>query len=222
MEMASWKDISTLDIESVIPPGYTLDVLSREDIPSLCAAIKRWYPDITTGTGSKFLQPNYYAQHVGLKGEPDRNTIVYCGTYAGQLAFVLVLTKNTQSRTLFGEFGAIALEHRRGGIAALGGFMLNAQAQAMGFMMCYTLATMKTPAVQKMLERAGFHPVGIVPASDREQTSNGDVLSVSEVLYAKVYGETASILPVSEENMTEAVARLWSAILAGQAGAPAL
>ncbi|WP_322028621.1 hypothetical protein [Paraburkholderia sp. J76] len=211
--MPNWKDLGELDIGKILPPGYTQAVLSRNDIPRLCAAIERWHPDIEVGIGSKFLQPRFYEQQVGLKGEPERDTIAYCGTYAGEIVSILVLTRNTQSLTLFGDFGAVAPEHRRAGVAAFGGFMLDAQAKAMGFVMSHTLATMKTPAMQRMLERAGFLPIGIVPASDREKAADGAVFSVSEVLYAKVHREHASILPVAQENMTDAVARLWKAML---------
>jgi hypothetical protein len=207
--MTMWKDLGELGIERILPAGYTQDVLSRDEIPRLCAAIKRWYPDIEVGIGSRFLQPGFYEQQVGLKGEPERDTIAYCGKFAGEIVSILILTRNTRSWTLFGDFGAVAPEHRRGGVAAFGGFMLDAQARAMGLMMSYTYATLKTPAMQKMLERAGFLPVGIVPASDREKDPNGTVLSVSEVLYAKVFGDPASHSRVTPENMTDAVARLW-------------
>jgi len=59
------------------------------------------------------------------------------------------------------------------------------------------------------LRKAGFKPVGIVPAFDRDRMADGDVMRVPEIVYARVLCPGEKIYRPSFETMTPQVRALW-------------
>ena len=67
----NWIGIDDISTKVPIPHGYRIEQLKRSNIPELVGCLKAWYPDITVGAVSCYLQEDFYAAHVSPAGEPE-------------------------------------------------------------------------------------------------------------------------------------------------------
>ncbi|MGY2290951.1 GNAT family N-acetyltransferase [Pseudomonas sp. SDO528_S397] len=210
--MMPWPELDHLPPDPLSPPAYEWERLQRRDIAQVCANFRRWYPDITVGTARYFCDPAYYAASVCLAGEVDRDVIIFVGRYAGQIVAAVALQKNPDNHVLYNRVGACHPDHRGTGASSFMLYIMDALALHMGFAMVYNSVTLKSRAAQRLIERAHYTPVGIVPYSDRELNAAGEVNHVSEIIYVKLFHTAVPLSPVSPENMTDKVHALWQSL----------
>ena len=214
----SWIPLHDLPADKVTPPCYHYEQLKRDDINELLSGISDWYPDIEVGSGRRYLDHSFYAEQTYLAGETVKDRITYVGKFEGKIIAAMCLELHHDSSVIYSRFGVCAPQHRRTGASLFAAYAIDAQAKGLGLAMAYCYVTLKSPAMQLMLEKAGFRPVGILPCSDREMVAPQDVKYVTEVLYCKTYAHSSEIATVAPEQMSEQVRRLWDYLQAGQRG----
>ncbi|MGY1919633.1 GNAT family N-acetyltransferase [Pseudomonas tolaasii] len=214
--MKPWPELSQLPPDTLTPPIYQWERLAREDIAQVCAHFRRWYPDITVGSARYFCDEHFYATRVCLAGEDDRDVIVFIARHAGEMVAAVALEKNPDNNVLYNRVGACDPAHRGTGASGFMLYIMDALAVHMEFAMVWNIVTLKSRAAQRLIERADYEPVGIVPYSDRELNAGGAVTHVSEIIYVKLFKTPVPLSPISTENMTDKVRALWHS-LEGQA-----
>ena len=214
---SSWVSLYDLRLDYKPPEGYAFETLKAADIPAVVDALTAWYPNIRSGSVSRYLDRRFYEEQTALEGGPDRPTVVYVGKNQGNIVCMASLRRDASARTLFGEFGAIDPAHRSRGLVAFSGAVMLAQAAALGVAVIYSYVTMQTAGLQYSLEKAGFHPVGVLPCSDREWQPDGEARHVSEVLYARILASPTQAIEPDVTAMTPSVLALWQTIQEGAA-----
>jgi hypothetical protein len=132
---------------------------------------------------------------------------------------LLAVERDADSEVLYGSVGAVALAHRRAGIGARFPALMVEMGRAMGLGMVYSLATLKTPAMQRAFEQAGWKLIGIMPGFDREVMAPGVVRRVYEAIYVRVLAPLEEILPPSNDGMRPATLELFERLFGRNAGA---
>ncbi|WP_123413546.1 hypothetical protein [Pseudomonas brassicacearum] len=211
---ASWPLLTELPKNTITPVDYNYEQLERRDIDTLCELIESWYPDISVGSGKKYIDPQFYGTKVYFSGEDTKDVIVYIGRYGEDIVCALCLEVDRDALTLHSRYGVCAPMHRGTGATLFAAYVVDALAQAMGIAMAYSYVTMKSKAMQQFTERAGFEPVGILRFSDVELDENGEIQHVTEAVYAKYFKEIETLQSVSETNMTPKLKRLWNLLYA--------
>ncbi|AZF32156.1 hypothetical protein C4J89_2681 [Pseudomonas sp. R4-35-07] len=211
---ASWPLLTELPKNTITPTEYNYEQLERNDIDLLCALIKSWYPDISVGSGKKYIDPRFYEAKVYFSGEETKDVIVYIGRHGEEIVCALCLEVDRDALTLHSRYGVCAPAQRGTGATLFAAYIVDALAQAMGIAMAFSYVTMKSKAMQQFTERAGFEPVGILRFSDVELDENGEVRHVTEAIYAKYFKEAITLQSVSETNMTLKLKRLWDVLYA--------
>ncbi|WP_341963772.1 GNAT family N-acetyltransferase [Pseudomonas sp. RC10] len=208
-----WPDPLQSRLSEALPDGYTLVQLSRLDVPKLVEKLPEWYPNISHGDGARFTRPKFYFESVSLKYESSRDTIIYVGLKGVELVSMVCLERDYDTKSLYGRLGVVAPEHRRSGLGVVVMDLIEASARLQGLANIYTYATLHNNTVQKLLEKAGYSPVGIVPGRDRECIPDrNEVVRVPEVLYVKALAHRERSLEAHPANMTPAVKRIWQTI----------
>ena len=208
-----WPDPMLPAIAKLLPPGYSLWQLSRLDVQKLTRKVLEWHPNIRHGDGARFTRAEYYLNSVSLKHEIARDTVVYVGRKNDELVCMVCVERDCDTKDLYGRLGIVDPLHRRSGVGIIVMELIEHIAQALGMANVYTYATLHDSAVQHLLEKAGYTPVGVIPGRDREyiQTRN-EIVRVSEVLYLKSFSRSERILTPSPKNMTTAVKKIWRSI----------
>ena len=111
--------------------------------------------------------------------------------------------------TLYARLGVIAPTHRGVRLSVLAMEHGERMGRAMGAGLIYTLATMKMPHMQLVLERAGYQLIGFMPGYDREEVSPGVVKRVFEAGCAKRLAPAEEFLRPEDKNMTPNAKRLF-------------
>jgi hypothetical protein len=205
----NWASLHTLPVHTVTPDGYEHEQLRRDDIEAVVRNIRNWYPDISVGAAHGFVDASFYQRRVCLAGEPETDVIVYVCKRAGEIVSMTAIERDSTSATLQGRLAVVCPEHRNSGLARFGPFILDHQASAMGMALAYSRVSLKHVYAQRLVERAGFMLVGIMPASDREVVHPGVVRHVPEALYAKVYAPRNMQFFPADDCMTDEVRRMW-------------
>ena len=209
----AWAKLDELAPNTITPPGYTYHALRRDDIAELCRLIKLWHPDMQVGSGSHYVDPDFYENHVALDGVGNKENIVYVGTFEGDIVSAMALQIHADAMTLYSRFGVCAPAHRGTGVTLFAGYVIDALASKMGIKMVYAHITLKNRAMQQMSERAGMRPVGILPFSDIEYNADGAPQYVAEAIYVKTYDNLSQLTPIDAANMTPALKKIWAASL---------
>jgi hypothetical protein len=204
-----WPVLTDLPKNTLTPPDYNYEQLQRSDIDHLCELIKSWYPDISVGSGRKYVDPQFYATQAHFSGEEAKDIIVYIGRYRTEIVCALCLEIDRDAMTLHSRYGVCAPAHRGTGATLFAAYIVDALAEVMDIAMAYSYVTMKSKAMQQFTERAGFEPVGILRFSDVELDEQREARHVTEAIYAKYFKPTASLQNVSDTNMTPKLKRLW-------------
>lgn len=211
----NWIEIDEISTKLPIPHGYRVEQLKRSDIPELVACLKTWYPEITVGATSQYLQEGFYAREVFLEGEPEKEVMVVLVRRHQELAAMLSLERDQNTLALYAAVGAVAPKHRGEKLSNLAPALLETIGRAMGMGLVYYLATLRVPHVQAAAEAAGFQIVGILPASDREMVAPEVVKHVYEAIYAKVLAARTDVLRPQSECLTPRTQALFDLLFAG-------
>lgn len=116
------------------------------------------------------------------------------------------------SQVLYGRVGSVAPAHRGVGLAKCFAPMMEAIGHAMGLGLVYSLATPKTPAMQRAFEAAGWQLIRIMPGFDREVVAPGVVRRVFEAIYVKVLASEGDLLRPDAEGMRPATKALFETL----------
>lgn len=208
----NWIGIDSIVANLPIPQGYRMEQLKRSDIPELIGCLKDWYPAMTVGAVSCYLQEEFYLRQVFLGDEPEKDVMVILLRRDRELAAMLSLERDQPNLTLYGGLGVVAPRHRGAKLANLAPACLEAMGRAMGMEVIYYIATLRSPHMQAVAETAGFQLVGIVPGSDRAMVAPGVVKRVYEAVYVKVLVADADILRPQPDWLTERTKALFNVL----------
>ncbi|WP_020070568.1 hypothetical protein [Paraburkholderia caledonica] len=204
-----WARLEALSVDELALPSYRFEQMHRNDIAAVSECVRRWYPDISVGSASCFLDPQFYEKEVSLADEDETDLMVYVCRHEHEVVSMYSLERFQESKVIQGRLAVVSPAHRESGLSRFGPFIIDKQACAMGMAMAYNHVSLKNIHAQKLVERAGFSLVGIIPASDRELVELGIPKFVPEALYAKVYARSDELFVPSEECMTPTVRELW-------------
>src|SRR5574337_1321758 len=180
----NWCALEDLARLIPLPESYRYDALERADVPELIDAIRTWYPDISVGAGSVYLDEGFYAAKVWFEGEPEKDVRVVLFRRGAELAGMWSMEREPEALTLYGKLLIVAPEHRGARIANAVMAGTERVGRAMGAEFMYAMATLKMPNMQLALERAGYRLLGFVPGYAREMVAGGGVKRVFEAVYA--------------------------------------
>lgn len=198
----------------VCPPaeGYHYEVLRKEVVPELIAALGAWQPGWSVGAASLYLRESFYENSVFFeRGAPDRDVFVMLIRHGDELVGMLSQERVVDALSLYAALVVLAPAHR-GSKSLFQGEYLEEMAKLMSLEFIYTLATLKHRGAQRYFESHGYELVGFMPGYDREEVSPGVVKRVVEAAYVKCLSGTESILAPDVANMTSTVRRLYEAM----------
>src|SRR5215470_12761817 len=109
MRWPSAEDVAT---RAPLPPGYRYQYLDRQQVSSLIAALKAWYPGIAVGNASCHLRQSFYTEKVCLDGELERDFLVVLFKQGDELVGVFSVERDADSQVLYGRIGVISPMHR--------------------------------------------------------------------------------------------------------------
>lgn len=195
---------------NVCPPGagYRYEVLRKESVAELIAALRAWQPGWRVGAASVHLREDYYDSSVFLEGGPQKNVFTMLIRRGDELAGMLSQERGADALSLYASLVAVAPAHQ-GGKALFQGDYLEALAKLMGLEFIYTLVTLKHRAAQRYFESHGYSLVGFMPGYDREEVSPGVVKRVVEAAFVKCLAGREAVLSPDVSNMTPTVRRLY-------------
>lgn len=205
----NWPDLDELSKQVPLPAGFRYAQLRRIDVPALISAIAAWYPDVSVGAASCFLEQDFYERDASFAGEAERNLWVVLVWKDTELVGFASWDREPAAQTLYARFGVISPSHRGARLAFFAMQLGEAAGRAMRYGFIYTLATLKVPQMQQALERAGYQLLGFAPGYDRELVSPGVVKRVYEAFYAKILVPEEELLRPSLSNMTPKTRELF-------------
>lgn len=198
----NWMEIDEMTASVPLPEGYRYDVLKRSEIPALVGFINQWFPDISVGSASCYVRPDFYSDNVSLAGEPERDTFVILLKRDQELVGLFSCERDLDALALYARLAVIAPKHRRGHLSQSTIVLVEVIGRRMGMGLVYGMATLKIPYIQMAFERLGWLLIGITPGYDREMVSPGVVKRVYEAVYAKVLVGDHGLLHPDSRNMT--------------------
>ena len=204
-----WPNVEVISQQVKLPDGYSYQLLRRGDVPALIDAISAWYPDVSVGAASGYLNNDFYETEATLDGEVERDLWVVQIRFGQELAGFASWDRERAAQTLYARFGVVSPNHRGAKLATRLMQFGEATARVMGAGFIYTMATLKSPHMQQALERAGYRLLGFAPGYDRELVAPGVVKRVYEAYYAKVLVSEDELLQPDTSNMTPRTKELF-------------
>lgn len=219
-----WPEAAALAQAVPLPEGYTLRVPGRAELPALVQAVDAWFPGLAVGNARCFLRTGFYEERVQLAETPPhagRDFFVLLYEHASGWAGLLAVERDLDSRVLYGRVGTVDPAHRGTGLSRSFAPLMEQMGRAMALGMVYSLATLKTPHMQRSFERGGWQLVGIMPGFDREIGEGGHVHRVYEAIYAKPLRPATDLLEPDPAGMTPETLRLFRMLYPAAAAATA-
>jgi hypothetical protein len=210
-----WPSAAEITTRAPLPLGYRYQYLDRQQVPTLIAALKAWYPGIVVGNASCHLREGFYTDKVCLDGQLERDFLVILFMQDDELAGVFSVERDVDSEVLYGRIGAISPKHRGSRLSRNIVLLEEALGRAMGMGMVYGLGTLRHPHMQATFERMGWQLVGITPGFDQEVVAPGVVKRVYEAVYAKVLVPEELLRPRAHD-LTPGVKVLFDLLFPGQ------
>ena len=207
-----WPAPAALAQAVPLPAGYRLRVPALADVPALVEAVDVWFPGLAVGNARCFLRPAFYETRVQLADTPeaaDRDFFALLYEHDRGWAGLLAVERDRDSRVLYGRVGTVDPAHRGAGLSRTFAPLMEQMGHAMALGMVYSLATLKTPHMQRGFEHAGWRLVGIMPGFDRELGESGKVQRVYEAIYAKPLAAGTDLLEPDPTGMTTDTLRLY-------------
>lgn len=208
----NWPTINQIRSFTALPSDYTWDYLKREEINVAIDFFQTWFPSISVGLGSPFLDRQFYEDKVALEDDPNRGILAIVVRQNQEIVAIATWERIDGADVIFGRVGAVAKPHRQSRLAIAAQDLGEKMGASMGAGLIYGMATTRAPYMQQALEHAGYTAVGIMPGFDQEETEPGTVRRVYEVIYAKRLAPHSDFLEPSLHNLTPAVARLYRQI----------
>jgi N-acetylglutamate synthase-like GNAT family acetyltransferase len=208
-----WPTAEEIFRSLATPPDVQGALLTREDIPALCAALDEWHPDVAIGEENRLLAPALYEEQAFLLGEDDRVSerpvCVVLFKSGASIVGLVVLEFQAVYRALFGRMAAVDPRWRA---RNLGGTLVQAGvdvARAIGAELVFGLAELDNLPPSAILDRVGLRLCGIIPDSERRRSASGAIHYVPEAIYVKVLVPPEDVLWPRPEAMTPRTAALY-------------
>lgn len=205
----NWPDLNDIAEQVPLASGYRYARLRRSDVQTLIEAIAAWYPAVTVGAASCYLDRTFYETEATLQDEAERDLLVVLVWKDDELAGFVSWDRERAAQALYGRFGVVSPKHRGAKLSVSMMQLGEAIGRAMGAGLIYTLATLKVPHMQQALERAGYQLLGLAPGYDRELVAPGVVKRVYEAWYAKVLVPDDELLLPDPANLTPKTKELF-------------
>ena len=141
-----WPSVEDITARAPLPPGYHYQYLDRQQVLSLIAALKAWYPGIVVGNASCHLRESFYADKVCLDGQLERDFLVVLFKQDDELVGVFSVERDVDSEVLYGRIGAISPKHRGSRLSRNILLLQEALGRAMGMGMVYGLGNTEASA----------------------------------------------------------------------------
>jgi hypothetical protein len=195
-----------------LAPGYRFELLKRSEVRVLIDALTRWFPDISVGGASCFLDESFYARKVFFADAQEHDSIVLALRHGDELVGMFSCELDPATQSVYAGLGVAAPGHRGAHLAQAGMLFVEALGQHLGVGFVFGMATLKHPYAQRAFERAGWQLVGITPGYDREVITPGVVRRVYEAFYAKVLETDEGLERPDRHNMTPRTLALFDTI----------
>ena len=210
MNRLEWPSIEELTAWAPMPAGYGYKLPSREDVPQLIAAVENWYPDIATGAASGYTRMQFYDEKVVLQGDDGRKDILALMYVKGdQLVGFGSIEREPDALSSYGRLMVIDPDYQGAKLGTIGMAVMDGMGLHRGAEFLYLMVTMKHPHAQKLLERRGYRPIGLIPGYDREMGSDGKTRRVFEALYAKILVSDEDLLHPNPDDQTPSTRALF-------------
>ena len=208
-----WPEIEAVCKSLETPEGYHIRAMSLCDVAVVTQKLREEYPDIQTGSESVHLKISHYIDNCKLaetEVEKDYLAVVFCK--GSEIAGMMTMKKDPLAKTLLGTMGCVFKEHRGAGLGVMGNEFFLECARLLKAGLAYTFVTTTHPYEQLAIERAGFSPVGIVPAFDIDTINGVSEKRVFEVLYVKVLCDQSEISFPTTESLSPKCRELYSTL----------
>jgi hypothetical protein len=186
-----------------VAAGYRFQLLERSQVRAVVALIARWFPDVSVGSASRYLDESFYQRRVWFADGPPRDVVVVTLLHGNELVGMFSFEVDREALSIHARIGVATPQHRGANLAHAGMAFSEAVGRWMGLGMVYGMATLKSPYSQRAFERAGWQLIGIAPGLDREMVEPGVVKRVYEALYVKPLVDPGDMLSPHPANMTE-------------------
>ncbi len=180
--MTPWPSFEALGVAAALPPDVTLRAWAVDEIAALPELLRAWYPTVTLGAESVFLDMNFLATRVFVK---DSDLFVFAICQRGDVVGFQAFERQPASRTLHGRLGVLAPHARAGFLGAFGFPLFEALGRLVGAESLQVWVTLASKGQQLMAERRGFVLSGLVPGFDIDLQEDGSAVRVMEALYTK-------------------------------------
>jgi len=208
----NWPSLNEIRMFTALPTGYSWDLLRLEEIDSAISFFKTWFPSISAGMGSSFMDESFYKEKALGADRSTTSILALVVRHSDEIVAIATWEKIDGADVIFGRVGAVARPHRQSSLAVAAQELGEKMGRHMGAGLIYGMATTRTPYMQQALERAGYKAVGIMPGFDLEETEPGTLLRIYEVIYVKQLAPADAFLVPLKQNFTPTVARLYAEI----------
>jgi hypothetical protein len=214
-----WAALREMTRHAAVAPGYRLALLERSQVTGVIGALARWFPDVSVGSASGYLEQSFYQRRVWFADGPPRDVVVLTLRHGDRLVGMFSFEMDRKSLSIHARIGVVAPEHRGAHLARAGMGLAESVGRWLGMGMVYGMATLKSPYSQRAFEQAGWRLIGIAPGFDRELVAPGVVKRVYEALYAKALVDDDDMLNPQPDNMTQRTREVFG-LLFRDAGTP--
>lgn len=199
---SSWPTPAALGAALSLPAGVRLGWIEPNEVATLPAVLVGWYPTISVGAESIFLDTAFLTLHAA-HGERDASDFWMCGIWQDEeLVGFQAFERSLASRTLHGRLGVLSPEARAGFLGATGFLLFEALGLAIEAESLQVYVTLASMGQQRFAERRGFRLAGLVPGFDRDALPDGTVRRVMEALYVKSLIPEEALLWPTEDVLT--------------------
>ncbi|UVM02064.1 hypothetical protein LOY41_12490 [Pseudomonas atacamensis] len=146
-----WPTIEQIRSFTELPYGYSWDYLKREEINVATDFFRTWFPSISVGMASPFLDQQYYADNVVLEDDPERGIFATVVRQNDEIVAIATWEKIDGADVIFGRVGAVAKPHRQARLAVAAQDLGEKIGTFMGAGLIYGMATTRTPYMQQAL-----------------------------------------------------------------------
>jgi hypothetical protein len=206
------SEIQRFAAAAPLAAGYHFELLQRTEILELVAALTNWFPDISVGGASCYLQTDFYARKAFFDDAPEQDTLVFLLKTDNEIAGMFSFDLDHSTQSIYAGLGVASPSHHGSNLAQAGMAVVEAIGRHLGMGYIFGMATLRHPYAQRAFERAGWELIGVTPGYDRELVAPGVVKRVYEAMYAKVLESDAGVQHPLRDNLTPRTQAYFDAI----------
>ena len=200
---ADWTRIGRTIAKVPLASGYRFQLLQRQEIPTVIACVRAWFPEISVGGASCYLREDFFCDEVYFPGGLEKDVLVVLVKKGTELAGLFSCERDRHTLALYARLAVIAPHHRGMGLSDAFLALAERIGRSIRMEMIYGMATLKVPHVQRAFETRRWQLIGITPGYDQEMVAPGVVKRVYEAVYAKVLVADERLMRPYVRNLTE-------------------